>query len=122
MPTQPKRHRPVGWRPPEERRQEWDRTRPTAHQRGYDAEWQRESKAYLEEHPLCVMCEAQGRLRMATLVDHKIPHRGNMKLFWDKTNWQGLCTTHHNREKQRQEAADRARSGRDASPNAKRGR
>jgi hypothetical protein len=27
-----------------------------------------------------------------------------MKLFWDSTRWQSLCTTHHSRDKQREEA------------------
>ncbi|MCA0996301.1 HNH endonuclease signature motif containing protein [Alloyangia pacifica] len=39
----------------------------------------------------------------ATVVDHIIAHRGDMTLFWDKANWQPLCKSCHNREKQRQE-------------------
>jgi 5-methylcytosine-specific restriction protein A len=34
-------------------------------------------------------------IRQATVVDHKIPHKGDMKLFWDRSNWQSLCKCHH---------------------------
>ncbi|WP_324290694.1 AAA family ATPase [Ancylobacter sp. SL191] len=36
----------------------------------------------------------------ATVVDHIIPHRGDSKLFWSRSNWQALCVTHHSRSKQ----------------------
>ncbi len=39
----------------------------------------------------------------ANVVDHKTPHRGDMKVFWDKTNWQPLCTGCHSGRKQRAE-------------------
>lgn len=31
----------------------------------------------------------------ATVVDHIIPHRGDQKLFWDRSNWQALCKSCH---------------------------
>lgn len=47
-------------------------------------------------HPLCVHCLKQGRTEAATVVDHIIPHCGDMVLFWDSANnWQSLCKTHH---------------------------
>ena len=30
------------------------------------------------------------------LLDHIIPHRGDQKLFWDRSNLQPLCEHHHN--------------------------
>ena len=33
---------------------------------------------------------------LTTVVDHIIPHRGDQKLFWDRSNWQPLCEHHHN--------------------------
>ncbi|WP_349253802.1 HNH endonuclease signature motif containing protein [Bradyrhizobium sp. CB2312] len=39
----------------------------------------------------------------AVVVDHIKPHRGDRALFWDKGNWQPLCTHHHNSTKQRLE-------------------
>lgn len=61
----------------------------------YTYQWRRTSKAFLKEHPLCVHCEKEGRLTPATEVDHIIPHNGDMKLFWDRSNWQALCKKCH---------------------------
>lgn len=73
-------------------------------ERGYGWKWQQARVQYLAEHPLCVMCEAEGKLKGATVVDHIVPHRGDDKLFWRRSNWQGLCASHHSSDKQRAEA------------------
>lgn len=78
--------------------------RATAHQRGYDHRWRKESKAFLVLHPWCVNL-GDGCTALATLVDHKRPHRGDRALFWDRTNWQGLCDHCHNVHKARLENA-----------------
>lgn len=39
------------------------------------------------------------------VADHIVPHRGDEKLFWDKSNLQTLCDTCHNRAKQAEERA-----------------
>jgi len=49
------------------------------------------------------MCEKIGRVTAAAVVDHRVPHRGNQELFWDKNNWQSLCEDCHDRHKQRLE-------------------
>jgi len=72
--------------------------RPSASQRGYNSRWQRARLAYLRAHPLCVKCRAEGRVEVATVVDHIIPHRGDWELFWDRDNWQSLCETCHNKK------------------------
>lgn len=72
-------------------------TRP-ASKRGYGSRWQKSSKAYLQSHPLCVECVKLGRYTKATVVDHIVPHRGDQKLFWDQSNWQALCKSHHDRK------------------------
>ena len=69
-------------------------------ERGYGSRWQRTRLQHLRLHPLCVMCEQQGVIRVATIVDHKVPHRGDMALFWDPSNRQSLCAPHHSRDKQ----------------------
>jgi len=53
---------------------------------------------FLEEHPLCKTCQEQGRLTVAFAVDHRVPHRGNVELFWDESNWDPMCESHHNRK------------------------
>ncbi len=70
-------------------------TRPHAAARGYGHRWQRESRQYLLDHPLCQECKRHGRTRAATCVDHVRPHRGNMVTFWNYDNWQGLCDECH---------------------------
>lgn len=62
--------------------------RPSARQRGYTREWQKASKAFLAlpGHERCVTCGAP-----ATVVDHRIAHKGNHFLFWDQSNWQPMC-------------------------------
>jgi len=73
----------------------------TTAQRGYGGRWQRERLLFLAQHPLCLMCEVEGRVTAATVVDHITPHKGDYDLMWDASNWQALCPTHHNSDKQR---------------------
>lgn len=75
--------------------------RPTSATTGawlYGRQWRKARAVYLAEHPLCVACEREGRVTAATDVDHVIPHRGDERRFWDETNWQALCKTHHGRK------------------------
>ena len=65
---------------------------------GYGYKWKLASRAWLKAHPLCVECERQGRITLGNVVDHRQPHRGDMKLFWDKTQWDSLCFHHHNKK------------------------
>lgn len=85
----------IGYRKPKEKALG---ARGTAHERGYDYRWQKASKRFLRENPLCADCLERGRTEAATLVDHIIPHRGDMTIFWDKTNLQGLCVQCHGRK------------------------
>jgi 5-methylcytosine-specific restriction endonuclease McrA len=56
------------------------------------------------------MCQAEGELTPASVVDHIKPHRGDQKLFWDSENWQSLCKLHHDSDKQMLEKSGRART------------
>lgn len=98
MPKRAKPHRPPGARakPAHEER------RPSAHQRGYNRQWQRFSRAYLRQHPLCAECRRQGRLVPATVVDHVTPHRGDPVAFWAGP-FQGLCLSCHAKKTRRGE-------------------
>lgn len=42
-------------------------------ERGYDARWDRRSKAFRREQPFCQRCEEVGRTVLGTVVDHKMP-------------------------------------------------
>lgn len=48
--------------------------------------------------PFCRACAAMGERTQATVVDHVIPHRGDIRLFMDKTNLQSLCKHHHDQK------------------------
>ncbi|HCE39691.1 MAG: HNH endonuclease [Alcanivorax sp.] len=77
--------------------------RQSAAKRGYGKRWRAAREQFLAEHPLCVFCQRRGRVAAATVVDHIVPHRGDQKLFWSRSNWQALCAPCHNRDKQRME-------------------
>ena len=85
-------------------RAEADKRRPNAQQRGYDARWQRESKEFLAlpQNQYC----ACGCGRVANMVDHILPHRGDQRLFWNRANWQPMASSPcHSSRKQRIERA-----------------
>ena len=91
------------------RKAEADKRRPSSSKRGYDGKWQRESKAFLAlpQNRYC----ACGCGRIADCVDHKVPHRGDMKLFWDRTNWQPMASSpcHSSRKQSIERQANRTR-------------
>jgi 5-methylcytosine-specific restriction enzyme A len=80
---------------------------PTPRSKLYGWEWQKARLIYLQDNPLCLMCLP--RCVSATVVDHIIPHRGDLTLFWDQSNWQPLCKPHHDRDKQMLEKSGRMR-------------
>jgi 5-methylcytosine-specific restriction protein A len=70
----------------------------------YGGRWRKARLAYLAKHPLCRRHQERGEIVAATVVDHIVPHKGDMKLFWDsKNNWQSLCKHCHDSWKQRLE-------------------
>ncbi|WP_343728511.1 HNH endonuclease signature motif containing protein [Duganella sp.] len=81
----------------------WRSDRRKTAERGYGGRWQRERAAYLQHHPLCVLCQARGLAVEATVVDHKVAHQGNEDLMWNQENWQPLCKPCHDGEKQQLE-------------------
>ena len=95
----------------------WRTAKGSSSERGYGYKWQKARAAFLQEHPLCVMCQAMKppRVTAAEVVDHIIPHKGDQALFWDsESNWQSLCAPHHNGEKAEQEGRHKARAKFDA--------
>jgi len=74
--------------------------RPSASTRLYGREWRRQSAAYLAENPIAVdiFKEHKGVGQPAEVVDHIVPHRGDLFLFWNVDNWQGLTKSDHSRK------------------------
>ncbi len=77
-----------------ERRQA-DAKRGSASARGYGSKWQRAREAYLQDNPLCVRCARFDLVVAATVVDHIKAHKGDLGLFWSRSNWQPLCKPCH---------------------------
>lgn len=65
---------------------------------------------------MCKFCSDAGVVRSADVVDHITPHKGDMDLFWDPDNWQGLCIPCHNITKQIMERGNLKRIGIDGYP------
>jgi 5-methylcytosine-specific restriction protein A len=69
-----------------------DTKRLSSRERGYDSKWDKASKTFVKNHPICMICG----IRPSAVTDHIVPHKGDMKLFWNKSNWQAACEHCHN--------------------------
>lgn len=82
---------------------EHKQNRQTATQRGYTYKWTKYRKSFLCNNPLCQECLKQNRYTLANVVDHIIPHKGDMVLFWDTNNHQALCKKCHDTKTARED-------------------
>ena len=55
--------------------------------------WRKASKTFLSTNLFCIECEKRGKTVFATQTDHIKPHRANLEVFWDESNWQPLCSS-----------------------------
>ena len=62
------------------------------------AAWVKASKLYLKQNPYCIDCWELGAPVNATQVDHIKRWENDLRLFWDKKNWQALCQSCHSRK------------------------
>jgi 5-methylcytosine-specific restriction protein A len=69
----------------------------------YGSKWQKARLDFLSKNPLCVEHGKRGLVVAATVVDHIVAHKNDLKLFWDRKNWQALCKHCHDSHKQRLE-------------------
>lgn len=81
----------------------------TSARRGYGYAWQKARAGFLAKHPLCECQDCQAgikRVTMATVVNHRIPHRGNMSStdpdgFWNVAeNWEAMSKACHDKRTQ----------------------
>lgn len=82
-------------------RQQGEEKRESSTRRGYGYKWQQAREQFLREHPLCECPDCQtGKVRVtpATVVDHIVPHKGDMKRFWDRKNWQAMAKRCHDKK------------------------
>ena len=72
--------------------------RPSAARRGYGYKWRKLRDWFIRAHPYCEECLRQGRMTLATDVDHITPHKGDATLLLDVNNLQSLCHECHSRK------------------------
>lgn len=76
-----------------------EQLRGSASSRLYGHRWRKESQRFLrmEENKNCHYCLQKNppKKRSPTVVDHFIPHKGDLKLFWDRSNWRASCKRCH---------------------------
>ena len=98
MPSRAPIHRPAFYKSRPQQKKEAEKKRPSSHKRGYTRKWAEAREHYLIENPLCAECTKHDIVEAASEVDHIIPHKGDMELFWDRKNWQGLCKPCHSKK------------------------
>lgn len=109
MPTMPPRHRPPG-QPTREQalaklRARTDRFRPSPAERGYDGDWRRCRRLFIEKHPVC---STPGCGAPTTDVDHLISPRvrPDLRLKW--SNLRPFCHPCHSARTARDQGFGRA--------------
>ena len=69
------------------------------------AAWRKGRLEFLSDNPPCRFCVAfnPDTPSPATVVDHIVRHEGDLDLFLDRSNWQGLCAPCHDQLKRQVE-------------------
>lgn len=80
------------------------------------ARWERlKRQAHVRDMYICqrsgLLCTGKGNDPLAPVANHKTPHRGDPKLFWDIDNIETVAKFVHDGEIQRQERAAEGRGG-----------
>lgn len=57
--------------------------------------WTKGRLVFLANNPLCTRCQAKGRITRATVVNHIKPHKGDLALFYDTSNFEAVCAPCH---------------------------
>lgn len=74
-----------------------------AYRRLYNSvRWRRRSRQQLSSELLCERCHARGRIAVATVAHHRVPHKGDEALFWYGA-LESLCKHCHDSEAKQQE-------------------
>lgn len=80
------------------RAEDRQRARATPYRKLYDtARWKALRASYLAAHPLCECGDCVGGITLATVVHHREAHRGDERLFFDRSNLQALAKRCHDR-------------------------
>lgn len=101
----------LGQRPRRERAAQYDaeRRRAKPWRKWYGLPiWKRIRAAQLAEEPLCRRCVANDKITAATVVNHRVPHRGDWDLFIGGP-FESLCKPCHDSVVQSEERAEARR-------------
>lgn len=71
----------------------WDKATKVQRSVYHTPEWLKARREFLDLHPWC-KCGTK-----ANTVDHITPHRGDMTVFWNRSNWQPMCFPCHQRKR-----------------------
>ena len=83
----------------------------------YTAQWQKlRQKVWERDQYTCrrtgTLCIGKYPAGNSPVANHIIPHKGDQALFWDRSNWQTLCRSHHSAKTARENAGgDGSHSG-----------
>lgn len=69
--------------------------------------WKKLRLEILAQQRWCQCPHHKGKYVKAQVVDHIIPHKGDSRLFWDRTNLQALTKECHDKFKQSEEKGGR---------------
>jgi len=83
-----------------QRQKRIDSKRESANARGYGNSWRRLRRLVLNAEPLCRECKRNGRIMLATEVDHIVPRANGGTNDFD--NLQPLCKSCHSRKTARE--------------------
>ena len=76
---------------------EHDKKRANSNQRGYDYQWSKFRKWFLNKNPLCKMCLDEGFAKEANEVDHIKPLVEYPELKYEPSNCRSLCKRCHSK-------------------------
>lgn len=80
-----------------------------------DRRWRKRRAGQLAREPLCRYCQQQGRITLADVADHVVPHKGDLHAF-HYGELQSLCHACHSGRKQREDNGNLSRTERRAQP------
>ena len=69
--------------------------------------WQKLRKEHLARQPYCQCLHHKGQFVRGNVVDHIIPHKGDLHKFWSRGNLQTMTKQCHDKFKQSQERGGR---------------
>ena len=62
---------------------------------GYGADWQKLSRRYRDQHPLCEMCESDGKITPADHVHHVVKIKDDRTMRMRVDNLMSVCAQCH---------------------------